>query len=483
MIKKIKYTALVVFIITAFFSVGHLQSDEYFQIIEFAQYKLGLIDATDLPWEFNERMRPSFQPWLVYFFIKFFHFIGLENPFYITTIFRLLSAVFMWSIFTRFNDFIIQKYFKETKWQNIYYACTLLLWFVPFISVRFSSENYAALFLLFSLLNLTKPKSYLNLVFVGFTLGISFLFRYQMGIAILAVYAYLLFINKTKILKILASGSIVVLIIALATYLDTLFYNQLTFAPYNYLKLNLIDGKASNFGTSPFFAYLYLFLGFAGPPISFVLLASFTKGVVLLKKHVFVWVSIFFILIHSLIGHKEMRFLFPIMYLFIFIAIYGLSTFFENKEIKRWHRRLFRVSFAINTLLLIFMMFKPLNGTVKLYQFLYNNVSEKNNLIISNSKETYHFLVGLKSTFYRPKNVTSLNIESTEEINNYLKENNVKNSYLVHNQLYFKDQMQDYDIKRVYAAYPNWIKSIRFIDWQKVIRTKSVYLLSKKSKK
>lgn len=480
MIKKIKYIGLAVFIITAFFSTGHIQSDEYFQIIEFAQFKLGNINGSDLPWEFNERMRPSFQPWLAYLFIKFFHFIGLENPFYITTFFRILSALLMWFIFTRFNDFIISKYFKETKWQNLFYGCTLLLWFVPFISVRFTSENYAALFLLLSLLMLTKPKNYSNLILVGLTLGISFLFRYQMGIAILAVYAFLLFIDKVKFLKVITSGIIVLFIIALATYLDTLFYNHPTFAPYNYLKLNLIDGKASNFGTSPFFAYLYLFLAFAAPPISFVLLASYTKGIILLKKHIFVWVSLFFIIVHSLIGHKEVRFLFPIMYLFIFIAIYGLMIYFKNKEIKKWHRRLFRTSAVINLLLLIVMMFKPLNGTVELYGFLYNNVSEKNNVIISDSKETYHSLVSLKSSFYRPKNTTSIALNSKDKINAYLNDNHIINAFLVHDQLYYNDKFEKYDIERVYSAYPNWIKSIEFIDWQQLIRTKTVYKLTRK---
>ena len=69
--------------ITAFFSIGHLQSDEHFQVLEFAQYKLGKISATDLPWEFREKMRPSIQPWIAYSLIKLFHGIGLNNPFII----------------------------------------------------------------------------------------------------------------------------------------------------------------------------------------------------------------------------------------------------------------------------------------------------------------------------------------------------------------------------------------------------------------
>lgn len=481
MIQKIKYTGLAVFIITAFFSIGHIQSDEYFQILEFAQYKLGKIQASELPWEFHERMRPSLQPWLAYCFIKFFHLIGVDNPFYITTILRLISAVLMWFTFTRLNDIITAKYFKEEKWKTIFYASTLLLWFVPFISVRFSSENYAALFLLLSFILLTKKKNYINLIVVGFCLGVSFLFRYQMGIAILAIYAYLLFIEKVKFWKILVSGSIILLLIGFEVYINSIFYGQFTFAPYNYLKLNLIDGKASNFGTSPFFAYFYLFLGFAVPPLSFILLASFTKGIILLKKHLYVWVSVLFIVVHSLIGHKEVRFLFPILYIFIFISIYGLMSYFKNNTAKRWHRRLFRTVVVINVILLVVMMFKPANGTVKLYGYLYNNVPEKNNIIISNSKETYHLLVGLQSSFYKPDDINSIVIESSNDISDYLNENNVESALLVHKQLYFEDTIKNYEVKRVYSDYPDWIKSIHFIDWQKIIRTKTVYQLTKKT--
>jgi phosphatidylinositol glycan class B len=478
--KKIKYLGLAVFIITAFFSTGHIQSDEYFQILEFAQFKLGQIEASELPWEFNEKMRPSLQPWLAYLFIKCCHFFGLNNPFYINTLLRLISAFLLWSVITRLNEFIINRYFKDTKWQNIFYASSLLLWFVPFISVRFSSENYAALFLLLAILLLTKAKNYINLILVGIFLGISFLFRYQMGIAILAIYVFLLFIDKINFWKLFISGIIFIACIGFGVYIDSLFYNKLTFAPYNYLKLNLIDGKASNFGTSPFFAYLYLFLAFATPPLSFILLASFTKGIITLKKHVFVWVSVLFIIIHSLIGHKEMRFLFPILYLFIFITTYGLMTYFKDRAIKKWHRRLVRVSLIINGLLIFIMMFKPLNGTVELYKFFYENTSKKNKLIISNTEETYHFLVGLKSTFYKPKNIHSIAIESPEKIYNYLTNNKIETAYLVHNQLYFRDKIKNYEAKRVYSAYPNWIISIDFIDLQKIINTKTVYKLTRK---
>ena len=146
--KKIQYFALIIFILTAYFSIGHHQSDEYFQVIEFAQYKLGNISSNELPWEFHEKMRPSIQPWITYITIKSFTFLGITNPFTIAMIIRVITALAFWTVITKLNKILSQTYFPDKKWSTLFYATTYLLWFIPYISVRFSSENYSALFFL-----------------------------------------------------------------------------------------------------------------------------------------------------------------------------------------------------------------------------------------------------------------------------------------------------------------------------------------------
>ncbi|MBK5097796.1 MAG: hypothetical protein JJE01_08435 [Gemmatimonadetes bacterium] len=47
--------ALVLNLAAAYFSWGFHQFDEHFQILEFANYKLGNSPASDLPWEFSIR--------------------------------------------------------------------------------------------------------------------------------------------------------------------------------------------------------------------------------------------------------------------------------------------------------------------------------------------------------------------------------------------------------------------------------------------
>jgi len=60
--RTLLLAGLGVYILTAFASQGYLQSDEHFQVLEFADYKLGVTPAADLPWEFQQQIRPALQP-------------------------------------------------------------------------------------------------------------------------------------------------------------------------------------------------------------------------------------------------------------------------------------------------------------------------------------------------------------------------------------------------------------------------------------
>ncbi|MCD4793336.1 MAG: hypothetical protein K8R54_08900 [Bacteroidales bacterium] len=479
--NKIKYSALIIFILTAYFSIGHHHSDEYFQILEFAQYKLGHINANELPWEFHEKMRPSFQPWLACAAIKSLNFIKVSNPFTIITIIRIFSALFLWFVISKLNKIICKKYFPDRRWSSLFCISSFFLWFVPYISVRFSSENYAQVFLLLSLCFLMKEhKSYRSLLSIGVFLALSVLFRYQMGIAVVGIFFWIIFKTKIPFSKLIFSIISFALIIVVGVYLDYLFYNEFVLTSFNYLKLNLIEGKASDFGTSPWWYYIVVFLGVAGPPISIVLLASFLIGTKKLRNDLSVWIIIPFILVHFILAHKEMRFLFPISYLFIFISIYGLKEYFKNRKIKRFHRRLFNVSVGINVVLLLFMMFRPANEMAADYRYLYNNLDIGNRTILTLEKDIYKLMAGLKSTFYTPDTYFSDYVESEAELISYLEEKRINSCFFVYGKFDFEGKIEEYNIEKVYSVYPNWIKNIKWIDWQKTLNTHSVFLLTRK---
>src|SRR5271168_2644570 len=85
--------ALVVYITTAWCSEGYYHPDEHFQILEFADYKLGRIPTGDLPWEFSSHIRPGLQPFLAISAIRATEFIGITNPFTQAFLMRLVTGL------------------------------------------------------------------------------------------------------------------------------------------------------------------------------------------------------------------------------------------------------------------------------------------------------------------------------------------------------------------------------------------------------
>lgn len=477
--NKIKYLGLFLFVLMAIFNIGHIHADEYFQLIEFAQYQLGNTNAVDLSWEFHEKMRPTLQVWIVYIIIKSLHFLQIENPFTITLIMRLLSAVFYWLVITKLNIVLSKKYFPAKPFTALFYATSYLIWFVPFASAHFSSENFSAIFLLLGLYPLIKdPSSTKNLIYTGIFLALSVLFRYQLGISVIGIYLWLLLIAKVPFKKLLSSVIIFTLVILFGTFLDYLFYNEFVIAPYNYLKLNLIDGKASGFGTEPWYYYITQFVLIGFPLISIPLILTFAKGIIPLKKHLFTWTIVPFILVHLMISHKEMRFLFPIIYPFIFISFYGFYTYFKDKKFKKYQIILAKVCLGFNTFFLLFIMAIS-HEMVNNYKYIYDHIEDGDRRIMSLEKDYYYKMAGLKSTFYSPKNSISEVVNSKEEIADYLNDNQIDKCFFIYKKYNFDIPIDGYTVSRVYSVYPDWLTSINAVDWQKALNTDSVFLIQK----
>ena len=117
-----------------------------------------------------------------------------------------------------------------------------------------------------------------------------------------------------------------------------------------------------------------------------------------------------FLLIHFLIGHKELRFLFPlinIIPLFIVLALQELEKkkfkkiglYLQGKKF-RWFIYLFLI---VNSIYLINICFRPADYYVSLYQFIYKNYKDvKTELIFSN--EDPYLRAPEPANFYKSKN-------------------------------------------------------------------------------
>lgn len=332
--------------LAAFFSYGFHHPDEHYQILEFANYWVGLVpDASGLPWEFAAQIRPWFQPMLHGVAMKFALLINLYNPFTLVYLFRLayagLNVWVMWALWIEFK--------KRYQLNPIWFLWISLIWFFPYIHVRTSSENLAGIFLSFAFVLYLRNRS---LFWIGILFGLSFISRFQVALGIFGFGLFLLFKDRkiTKQQILLFVGFL--LPVGLGFLLDRLGYGNWVFTPYRYFKVNLVDGVAATFNPYPWYQY-FIWILQLNPFVSIPLFA----GCVLYFKRTRIdgtsaFVIAFFVL-HLLITNKEYRFLFPILNLVPFLAAVGLqslTTVLQSKRNLGLYTVINFIAFSVSTL-------------------------------------------------------------------------------------------------------------------------------------
>ena len=186
--RKIFWLGLLVQVIAAWFSVGYNHSDEHFQVLEFCNYKLGLSPASALPWEFGAQCRAGLQPFIAFCVCRGLQLIGLYNPFRAAFLLRLGMGLLTWVVTCRIVLLMLPQFVTD-KGKRAYVWCSFLLWFVPYIGVRFSAESFSgvlfflAISLLLDLNGYTSTKRNLRLLFAGLLLGFTLVLRLQMAFA------------------------------------------------------------------------------------------------------------------------------------------------------------------------------------------------------------------------------------------------------------------------------------------------------------
>ncbi len=309
--------------IAAYTSFGYHHPDEHFQILEWANYFLGLNpDASKLPWEFTSQIRPWFQPFLHVLFMKPLLALGIYEPFNTAFLFRLIYGLLNVAAMLE-----LWKYFKrEYKLNPAWFLWISLLWFFPYIHVRTSSENLAGIFLCFGMLKLLDKKQYL---WSGILFGFAFLARYQIALG-LAGLGVALLIRDRKVIKnhlLLLLGFLIP--VGLGVVIDRVGYGNWVFTPYRYFKVNIVDGVAAQYAPHPWWMY-FNWLFQLNPLISLPLFFGAAK---FMKKGSdqdrfllgsFVWA---FFILHCFITNKEYRFLFPILNFIPFMAMISFQSF------------------------------------------------------------------------------------------------------------------------------------------------------------
>jgi phosphatidylinositol glycan class B len=461
---KLKYIyslSILLLIITAFYSSGYYHFDEHFQILEFAGLKLNLTSAINLPWEYQYQMRPAIQPALVVLLYNIFNVFGLNNPFTITIFLRILSAtIAFFGMYLIYKSYILS--ISEEKLKKWFIILSFFLWFMIFNNVRFSSENWSgSIFLIaFSLFNIKQSKNRLFPVFIGLLMGLSFLFRYQTGFLITGFILWHLFIKK-DVIKSLFLVLGILIIIGVGIIIDRWFYGTWSITTWNYFNENILQNKISNFGIEPWWYYIEKIFIQAVPPFSLIFILSFFIVFIFKRKDLLTWTIFPFLLVHFFIGHKEIRFLFPLIGFLPIIIIKAFEIINSKLTMSLVENRyidFFAKTFLfVNIIILLFDAFTPADNQISLYNKIYSNYKEPTTLYFIGDNP-YHRVLDIY--FYKRKNLEIKSIPSIEDID-----------FNINRKLLFvtkdKNILTSINAQKtlIYSTFPNWIRVFNLNHW------------------
>lgn len=360
--KQIILTSIAFHFLAVFFSEGFHKLDEQTGILRFVAFKLGSLDLSDLTAEYQMQIRPWLQPFLYYLILAPLKAIGLENPFTMAAILRFLMGVM--ALHATYLFFKMKDKLGSLNKEAGHYLW--LLWLLPFFHVRTTAENFGTILFLYALYFAFNKKNGL----AYFLFYLAFTARYQMIVMVAGFFVWQALnrkLSKEDLLKICLGT---VFAFSITTVIDYWGYGEFVLAPWQYYKVNIIEGFASSFGEAPWYYYLKKAVLKLIPPGSLLFLGSFFYLWIRKPLSLLSLLSWPFFVVHCFIGHKELRFLFPLI---PFIP-FALSFAFENVKNEKVLKALTltnKVFIPVNAIVLCVAAFKPAYSQIDFLKTLY----------------------------------------------------------------------------------------------------------------
>lgn len=349
--------SLALYMTAAWKSAIYLHPDEYYQIVEFASYKMHITAPGQMAWEFGEKIRPAFQPMMCYVLFKTFNSVNITDHFTQLYLLRVISALF--TLFSITLLCVSSLPFISGAYRRAYIIASFLFWYPYTYGVHFSSETWSGCMLLIAV-SLTilyylseNKKPYLIFSSLGLILGAAFLLRFQTAFISIGILGWLWVEKKerSQVLTVIAAGALMLLA---GVIIDHWFYDEWLFTPWKYFDSAFIH-KHSEFGSQPFYFFPLFLTLLLTPPIGLLIAISVLIFFYTQPRTLYAWALLPFLLLHTIIGHKEFRFMYPIISFFPLVVVMAYQGLREKKRwtIPRWILNATKVSLVIFNILCI----------------------------------------------------------------------------------------------------------------------------------
>jgi len=418
---------VIVYMAAAYIGTGYFHADEHYQIIEFANSRIQDYAANEYAWEFEAASRSAIQPMMAYWVFAFCKWISVTDPYMLAFLLRALTgitALLAIRSFTRAVSGTIEPGFRK-----VFLIASYFLWFLPLVNVRFSSEVWAGIALVFAAAILVDPKKkeLKHFFLIGLLLAFSFLFRFQLASVGIGIFLWLIAIRRPGLKAVLLFCLGYTSIFLTGILIDRWFYGKWVLSSWNYFDLQILQSVAAGFGTTPWHEYLSVILRYPSLPIGIIILISTCWFLIFKPKHVITWILVSFMLLHFFVGHKEERFLFPLVNFVPFIAICFFQWIshlkvVENRTLankKRMALLLLIPLLAVNLVGLTAVLSKSAgSGGMAVTEYIHDHYRNKRvKLIHSAYSSPYSPFESVPVKFYLDNNVGHLKINGFWELN------------------------------------------------------------------
>ncbi len=359
---KPRYLIYILFplliLITLFYSRGFSWPDEIFQTLEPA-HKFLYGNGSEI-WEFGTKARSFLYPYIISFFL-FLYYLFSNSTEGIYFYFRILvSLIFFISILKIYFSFIKNK--EESFFSTFLFIITIgLMPTLYYFGFRTLTESISTAIIVYIVLELELNFNKLtrtNILFYSILLSSMYGIRFQTGLFFILFYPLfclkLIQSKKENLVISFLFGAILGLVIYALT--DFFAYKIPLISTYNYVYYNLVKKISLNFGTEPWYFFLKLIYNDFSILLIFIFFGIF-KSLKVFYSTIF---GLFFYFVsHSIISHKEPRFIFLIYPFFGYFLLIGIE-FVINKIDSRFKKFVTSLIFII-TIATYYNSFKRIN--------------------------------------------------------------------------------------------------------------------------
>ncbi len=353
-IQGILIIALILRILAAVFARGYAFHDDHFDVLRVAEAwteGIGHWIYDDFPPKHS-----FFYTLITAFLLAIVKFTGISDPMVKVAFLQLFHGLY--SLLIVWLGYLIT--LRLSSRENALRVALILavLWFMPYLGVKFMAELVSVPPLMFAFLLLIRDddQSRKKWLLIGLMIALAFTVRIHTiflagGIGLILIYS-----RKWKEILLIVVSFLFTIFFTIGIP-DLIFFGYPFESLVNYFLFNTED--ANQLITAGPFKYLGTIAGFLVPPVSLMLLWGYGRSF-RINPALFMGVLLFFVF-HSAFPHKQERFILPIFPFLIILGTIGWQSFASQSRFWLKHPRFLNGCWAffwgLNIIAALFMSF------------------------------------------------------------------------------------------------------------------------------